>query len=97
MPFYPYYEDKNYVKNISDEKSTPIGHYLRSNDDDIIITNKYKDNALGFSKGEMTGRFEMGSTIVLIFEADKNTSLNISEGQSLKLGEEIVSYKRKQE
>ena len=97
VPFYPYYEDKNYVKNVSDEKASPIGTYLRSSDDDIIITNKYKDNALSFSKGEMTGRFEMGSTIVLIFEADKNTSLNISEGQALKLGEEIVSYKQKQE
>ena len=40
----------------------------------------------------MTGRFEMGSTIVLIFEADSKTSLNIKEGQKLNLGEPIVSY-----
>ena len=40
----------------------------------------------------MTGRFEMGSTIVLIFEADSKTSLAIHEGQKLKLGDPIVKY-----
>jgi hypothetical protein len=34
----------------------------------------------------MTGRFEMGSTIVLIFEADKQTKLEVSEGMKLSLG-----------
>jgi hypothetical protein len=34
----------------------------------------------------MTGRFEMGSTIVLVFEADKHTHLNVVEGQKLQLG-----------
>jgi hypothetical protein len=34
----------------------------------------------------MTGRFEMGSTIVLVFEADKYTHLNVVEGQKLQLG-----------
>jgi phosphatidylserine decarboxylase len=43
-----------------------------------------------FSKGEMTGRFEMGSTIVLIFEVDSKTSLNVVEGQKLRLGDLIV-------
>jgi len=41
----------------------------------------------------MTGRFEMGSTVVLVFESDKNTSLNIKEGQKLTLGEPITLYK----
>lgn len=45
-----------------------------------------------FRKGEMTGRFEMGSTIVLIFEADQQTSLNIKEGQKLNLGDSIVRH-----
>ena len=43
----------------------------------------------------MTGRFEMGSTIVLIFEADKNTTLNVKEDQKLYLGEPITCYKQK--
>lgn len=38
----------------------------------------------------MTGRFEMGSTIVLVFEADMNTSLNVHEGKKLLVGEPIV-------
>lgn len=97
VPFYPYFEDKNYVKGLSAEKASPLGGYLQSSDEDLLRTNKYKDSSLSFAKGEMTGRFEMGSTIVLIFEADSNTSLNITEGQKLSLGEEIVSYKRKAE
>jgi len=48
---------------------------------------------LKFEKGEMTGRFEMGSTIVLIFECDQNTSFNIHAGKKLWLGEQIVSRK----
>lgn len=95
IPWYPYFEDKNYVTGLSDEKASPIGHYLRSTDAEISMTNKYKDSSISFEKGEMTGRFEMGSTIVLIFEADSNTSLNISEGQKLSLGEEIVKHKQK--
>ena len=80
---------------MSSEKASPLGYYLRSTDDELSMTNKYKDNSLSFEKGEMTGRFEMGSTIVLIFEADSKTSLNIKEGQKVTLGEEIVSYKQK--
>jgi hypothetical protein len=45
-----------------------------------------------FEKGQMTGRFEMGSTIVLIFEGDNKTSLNIKEGQKLSLGDLIVKH-----
>jgi phosphatidylserine decarboxylase len=97
VPVYPYFEDKNYVKGLSAEKASPIGKYLNSSEDEIAPTNKYKDSSLSFLKGEMTGRFEMGSTIVLIFEADSSTSLNIEEGQKLSLGEEIVSYKQKGE
>jgi hypothetical protein len=40
----------------------------------------------------MTGRFEMGSTVVLIFEADNKTQLKVSEGKKLWLGEEIVAH-----
>ena len=38
----------------------------------------------------MTGRFEMGSTVVLVFEADKHTKLNVHEGKKLSVGEPIV-------
>lgn len=53
------------------------------------------ENKLGlnFHKADMTGRFEMGSTVVLIFEADKNTELNVYEGKKLFVGEPIVCTK----
>jgi hypothetical protein len=41
----------------------------------------------------MTGRFEMGSTIVLIFEASQDTQLNVHEGKRLLLGDKIVCQK----
>ena len=46
---------------------------------------------VSFKKGETTGWFEMGSTIVLIFEGPQDTQLHISEGQKLRMGEEIVT------
>ena len=42
----------------------------------------------------MTGRFEMGSTIVLIFEASKDTELNVHEGKRVLLGDSIVMNKK---
>lgn len=95
VPFYPYYEDKNYASSVGDEKATPIGYYLKSTESEISCCQKYKSDCKSFEKGEMTGRFEMGSTIVLVFEADKNTSLNVKEGQKLSLGEPITLYKQK--
>jgi len=66
---YPYFEDKNYITNVSAEKAGPISKYLTSSsfnlNEDIINQSSSK----GFQKGELTGRFEMGSTIVLVFEA----------------------------
>jgi len=49
------------------------------------------ETGISFAKGETLGWFEMGSTVVLIFEAPEETQLHISEGQKLKLGQEIVT------
>jgi phosphatidylserine decarboxylase len=44
----------------------------------------------------MTGRFEMGSTIVMIFESPRDsTSFLIEEGQQVSLGEPIVETEAK--
>ena len=77
LPRYPYYEDKNYVSGIDEDKTGPFYEYLRASDFEN------PQNAIDIKKGEMTGRFEMGSTIVLIFEASKDTQLTVSEGQKL--------------
>jgi phosphatidylserine decarboxylase len=44
-----------------------------------------------FTKGQMTGRFEMGSTIVLIWESPKSTLVHVCEGQKVSLGQKMVS------
>ena len=38
----------------------------------------------------MTGRFEMGSTIILIFEADFDTYFAIQPDMDVKMGEKIA-------
>lgn len=48
-------------------------------------------SAVTFEKGEMTGRFEMGSTIVLIYECAPETKILVEEGQALNLGQLIVT------
>ena len=48
------------------------------------------DSAVHFEKGDMTGRFEMGSTIVLIYECAPNTQTLVEEGQAVRLGEQMV-------
>ena len=48
------------------------------------------DSAVNFEKGEMTGRFEMGSTIVLIYECAPETQTLVEEGQAVRLGQQMV-------
>ena len=38
----------------------------------------------------MTGRFEMGSTIVLIYECPKDTKTLVEEGEAVSLGQQMV-------
>ena len=49
------------------------------------------EQGVSLLKGEELGWFEMGSTIVLIFEGPQNTKLNIQEGGRVWLGQEIVT------
>ena len=85
VPQYPYHEDKNYVAGLSEDKAGPFYQYLKD-------SSCAAQGCHSFEKGQMTGRFEMGSTIVLIFEGDNKTSLNIKEGQKLSLGDLIVKH-----
>jgi phosphatidylserine decarboxylase len=80
------------MSNVSAEKAGPFNQYLKQSDFEKDLS-KSNNDSKSFVKGEMTGRFEMGSTIVLIFEADSKTSLAIREGQKLNLGEPIVNHK----
>ena len=42
-------------------------------------------------KGEQIGMFEMGSTIALILECPPDYEFKFTEGQKLKMGEEILA------
>lgn len=51
------------------------------------------DSGVSILKGEELGWFEMGSTIVLIFEGPQDTVLHVKEGQRLHLGDHLVTSK----
>ena len=77
-PIDPYYEDKSYMAGLE----YPLDYYL---------TEMKPEGSISFEKGEMTGRFEMGSTIVLIYECNSSkTASFIKEGDAVRLGQQIV-------
>ena len=54
----------------------------------------WKDG-VGVKKGEYFGEFNLGSTIVLIFEAPEDFKLSLGgEGSSVKVGEAITNIEK---
>ena len=54
------------------------------------ITNyNYKDKVIKLSKGDELGRFNMGSTVIMLLPKD-SLDINLIEGQELKMGQEII-------
>lgn len=79
--------------------ATNVGSIKLTFDD--VVTNRadqpldgtYYDRAyqnLGLYKGTEVGSFNMGSTIVLVFEAPKDFKFNVEEGQKLKYGQSLI-------
>ena len=86
---------------------SPIGAYnvgsIHIDFDQEVVTNKKEsytygkfhekvyDNPIDIAKGERVGGFQLGSTVVLIFEAPSSFSFNVEAGQKLKVGESLGS------
>lgn len=61
-----------------------------SHNDMSYITNNNQDGIV-MRKGDQLGEFNLGSTIVLIFEAPKNFTFNLNAGQKIHFGEAMGS------
>ena len=60
----------------------------------------FSDKGVYTPKGAEIGRFNMGSTICLIFEAEPNFKFNVKEGQQLNYGEllgRVENWERERE
>ena len=96
-PREPYLYDVQY--DIKAFTTGPLDKYLKEGFQPAPVTERDAalPQAMGaggvqLRKGETTGWFEMGSTIVLVFEAPaEGTQLHISEGMKLRMGQEIVT------
>jgi phosphatidylserine decarboxylase len=55
---------------------------------------KYETDAPSLKMGDEMGRFNMGSTIIVLFEKDKMAwNADLSAGKAVKLGEKIAALK----
>lgn len=69
----------------------PVG---ASNVGSIVIDLKVKPSSF-IDTGAEIGHFELGSTVVLVFEAPSGSSWKVSPGDSVKLGEPLLQVKSK--
>uniref|UniRef100_A0A1B0CIY5 Phosphatidylserine decarboxylase proenzyme, mitochondrial n=1 Tax=Lutzomyia longipalpis TaxID=7200 RepID=A0A1B0CIY5_LUTLO len=61
-----------------------VGTHKGNDFDELLLP---EDTTL--QKGQLLGQFNMGSTIVLIFEAPKNFAFSIQPGQKIRVGERL--------
>ena len=47
---------------------------------------------VALQRGEAVGEFNLGSTIVLLFEAPKDFSFNLQAGQRIRVGEGLGGF-----
>ncbi|EDV53923.1 phosphatidylserine decarboxylase proenzyme, mitochondrial [Drosophila erecta] len=57
--------------------------------DELVLNKERTEAPKEFGKGDLVGQFNMGSTIVLLFEAPKNFKFDIIAGQKIRVGESL--------
>ena len=86
-PQAPYHFNKKYL----DASNNPLSIYEFPEHMEAAHSSD-NSSSLKFEKGQMTGRFEMGSTIVLIYETPaSDVQTHVEEGQKITLGQKLVS------
>ncbi|MDF3818855.1 archaetidylserine decarboxylase [Leptospira sp. 96542] len=77
---------------------------IRVTYDNKIVTNnwirfakehQYKDVSIMIDKGSELGRFEMGSTVILVFENDTIDFTNLTLGEKIQYGTVVGNFKKK--
>ena len=86
--------------------ATNVGS-IRVYDDEELVTNCTKRNlplsyydrymgpgcqSISLSKGQIFGEFNLGSTIVLVFEAPKDFQFNIKPGETIRMGQGLNCF-----
>ncbi|KAH7696975.1 Phosphatidylserine decarboxylase proenzyme [Aphelenchoides avenae] len=52
-------------------------------------TSRKFDPPVRFSNGQKMGRFQFGSTVVMVFEAPRQFKLELDEGEHIKYGQRV--------